>query len=98
DVAGDNQVEPAVAVVVEERRRHAPAAARDLCSGGDVLKVAGTVVPVQRIAVVAGDVQIGEPVVVVVAHGRAHAVAAGADAVDAGGARDVGERAVVVVA
>ena len=77
-VVADEQVEPAVAVVVDERRRHAPAAA--IVRAGllrDVGERAVAVVAEQLAAAEAREVEVDAAVVVEVAGRDAHAVRVG---------------------
>jgi hypothetical protein len=72
DVVGDEDVEPAVAVVVEERAPRVPAqpVLRQAGAGRDVLERAAAGVPEESVLPVVGDEQVFVPVVVVVAGAR----------------------------
>ena len=75
DVIGDNEIEPAVLVVIKPARAGGPSAfIGDAGFGGDVGESSVTVVVVENRAAVAGDVEIGVAVVVVIADGNALAV------------------------
>src|SRR6185295_265637 len=92
-VVPDVEIEPAVAVVVEERGAHAPAVVVGACLLRDVAEPgiavrAGTLVVPELVRAHAGDVEIGAAVVVVVSGGGSHAVGAAAQAAAPG---DVGE-------
>ena len=95
DEAAEEQIEPAVVVVVEPDRARRPAGRGDARLLGDVGERAVAVVVVQRAAAVRGDEDVGVAVVVVVGDGAAHAELRAAG--DAGLVGDVGERAVAVV-
>ena len=94
DVVGDEQIEAAVAVVVEPRGAGREPGVADTGRVGDVGEAQAAKVAEQAILAERGDVEIG-PAVVVVVGGR------GAKAVErnpeARGGRDVGERAVAIV-
>src|SRR5207248_8340717 len=93
-VARDVKVEPAVTVIVEERRRRRPGSAfRPEVWGGAERAVA--LVEIEHIRPVVGQVEVGEAVVVDVAD--RHAVAEAPEA-DAGSLGDVLEPAVAGVA
>ena len=77
DVVGDVEVEPSVAVVVEETRRHRPHLVVDAGRFGDVGERGVTVVAPEPIALEIGQVEIQVAVVVVIADDAAHAVACG---------------------
>ena len=83
-IAGHEQIEAAVVVVVEEPGAGAPSVSRDPCTGRDVGERAVSLVAIEPVAAIAGDVEIREAVVVVVADRRAHPI----DAV--GGAAETG--------
>ena len=74
EVAGDEQVELPVVVVIEEARACAPATALDACAIRHVGKRSVAHVPVQGVAAEIGHIDILQAVVVVVTHGRAHPV------------------------
>ena len=80
-VVGDEQVEVAVLVVVEEGGGHRPqrpvvgVALREAGAPGHVLERAVAAVAVEQVLAQAGDEEVGVPVVVVVARGRAELVA-----------------------
>jgi hypothetical protein len=96
DVVGDEQVEAAVAVVVEEGTAGAPArpCARDPGARGDVGEPAAPVVVEELVEPVVGDVDVGAAVVVEVADAG---TLPPARAVDAGPAADLGEPAAAEV-
>ncbi len=95
EVVADEEVEVAVAVVVEERGARTPARRAQAGRRGHVGEGAVAVVVVEALAVEAGDVEVGPAVVVVIADGQAHAAHRSAQAC----ARcHVGERPVSVVA
>ncbi len=94
DVAGDEEVEAAVAVVVAPGGAGGPVAERDSGFLGDVGEGAVVVVVVEAVLAEVGDVDVGPAVVVVVGDGDAEAPAFVGDA---GFGGDVGEGAVVVV-
>src|SRR5207249_5947674 len=73
-VSGDEEVELAVVVEVEEAGARAPAAGPHTGARGDVAKRAVAVVAVQRVAAVIGHVEGGKAVVVVVPDRDPHAV------------------------
>ena len=81
DVVGDEEVEPPVAVEVDEGGGDRPqravlrVAAREAGGLGDVLEGAVAVVAEERVAAQAGDEEVGVAVVVVVAGGDAEVVA-----------------------
>ena len=91
----DEQIEMPIAVVVEPRGRCREPGRADARACGHVHERAAARVVEQTVAVQAGDVQIRTPVVVVV--GRRDAEPVHLDS-EARRRRDVGERAVVVVA
>ena len=96
DVVGDEQIEPAVFVVIEPSRAGGPSAfIRDTSFRGDVGESAVAVVVIEDGAAVASHVEIGIAVVVEVADGDSLAVVA--FAADAGFFSDVGESSVAVV-
>ena len=97
DVVGDEQVETAVAVVVDERRARSPSEPRVLQAGalGQLGKRSVAVVAIQAVLAVVGDEQVLVAVIVVVARGGALAPAVRADARPG---RHVLERAVAFVA
>ena len=91
DVVGDEQVEPAVAVVVGERRAGRPPRIADAGLRGDVRERPVVIVAIQMVRAVAGDVEVVPAVVVEVGGDRAHAPSGIADTCLV---RDVDERAV----
>ena len=93
-VVRDEEVEPAVTVVVEERGAASPLAVVDSGPRGHVGERAVTVVVVEDARAVGRDVEIAVAVVVVVAHRQAHATTHPADA---GLLRHVGEGSVAVI-
>ncbi len=94
DVAGDKQIEPAIAVIVAESGSAGPVAELDAGFFGHVGEGAVVVVVVEAVLAVVGDEEVGVTVVVVVADGYAKAPAVVGDSCLGG---DVGEGAVVVV-
>ena len=82
DVVGDEEIEPSVAVVVEEGGARAPSRAwcGEAGAGGDVGERAVAVVAKQPVLAVERDEQVAVAVVVVVGRGSALAPAADADA------------------
>ena len=95
-VVADEQIEQAVAIEVQPHRRRAEGHASVQTAGfRRVHERALAGVAEQPVLADAGDKHVGEAVVVEVADGDAHAVQLD---VEACGARDVGERAVPVVA
>src|SRR4029453_18619222 len=92
EIAGHEQVEPAVVVVVEKAGAGAPSAGGDAGTGGDVGERPVAHVAVQGVAAVVGHVDVGEAVVIVIAGGRAHAVLVLRSAADGGPGRDILER------
>ena len=97
EIAGDEQIEPAVVVVIEEAGARAPSAGGDAGLPGDVGERAVPVVAIERVAAVARDVEIREAVVVVVSHRDAHAVMVLWHSGETGLLRHVDERAIVVL-
>ncbi len=95
-VVADEQVEQAVAVVIDPERGSAePLAGLEAGGASDIGKFAVTVIAEEMALADAGDENVGEAVVVVIADGYAHAVHFD---IEAGGAGDVGERTVAIVA
>ena len=94
DIAGDEEVEFAVAIVIAEGGAVGPVAERDAGLFGDVGKGAVVVVVIEAVFAEVRDVEVGPAVVIVVADGDAEAPALVGDA---GFFGDVGEGAVVVV-
>ena len=89
DVVADVQVEPAVPVVVDERRGDPePRRAGQPAPGGRVGEPPVTLVAVQPRRAEVRQVEVGQAVVVDVPHGHAQTVAVGVDVACAG---DVGE-------
>ena len=95
EVVRDEEVEPAVAVVVEEGRAAAPEPVVDTGPRGHVAETAAALVVVEDAAAVGGDVHVRPAVVVVVPHREAHPPP---QAADPGALRDLGEGPVAVVA
>ena len=96
-VASDEEVEPAVVVVVEEPGARAPSAGRHTGAFRDVGERAVAIVAIERVSAVVGDVEVCEAVVVVVADRDAHAVVVLRHAGETGLLRDVDERAIRVL-
>ncbi len=94
-ITADEEVQIAVAIVVEEAGAGGPAAAGDAGLFSDVGEGAVAVVAEQRVAAEIGDVEVWIAVVVIVAGGHAHAVVA---VLHAGLFGDISEGAVAVVA
>ena len=80
DVAGDEEVEPAVAVVVAPGCAGGPVAESDAGLLGNVGERAVVVVVVEAVLAEVGDVDVGPAVVVVVADGDAESPAVVGDA------------------
>ena len=76
----DEEVEPAVVVVVEPDGAGGPSWSRDPRLLGHIGERAVAVVAVQNAAPVLRDVKIGKTIAVIVAHGCTHAIAATGDA------------------
>src|SRR5687767_2543613 len=74
DVAGDEQVEPTVAIEVRKGAARAPARRSDTGGRRDVGERAVPRVAIQDVWAVVGEVEVGQSVVVVVARAGAHAV------------------------
>ena len=97
DIVRDQEVEPAVLVVVEPSGAGGPLAlVRHTCFGCDFGKSSVAIVVIKDRAAVTGDVQIRVAVVVEIAHG--HPLPVKTFGPHAGFFRDVGECAVAVVA
>ena len=96
-IAGHEQIEAAVVVVVEEPGAGAPSAGPDPRAGGDVGERAVSLVAIEPVAAIAGDVEIREAVVVVVADRHAHPVDAVCGAAETGLLRHVDEGAVTLL-
>ncbi len=79
DVVGDEQVEVAVAIDVDERAARAPERRTGAAGVGDLGKPTASGIAIQRIRPDVGDVEIGEAVIVEVPRAGAHAVVAVAD-------------------
>src|SRR5579859_7068811 len=90
NVAGDEQVDVAVAVVVTPGRAGAEAPAANPCFFRNVFEFAAAEVAVERVAAVSGDEEVELAVVVIVGDGDAHTPA---EAREAGLLGDVLERA-----
>ncbi|MBM3818737.1 MAG: hypothetical protein FJW14_06965 [Acidimicrobiia bacterium] len=89
EIVADVEIEPPVAVDVDEGRRHAPPpGVRRAAPRGDVAEPAVAVVVQQHAAIEPGAIEIDASVVVEIARGHAHAVG---PHVDAAGVGDVGE-------
>src|ERR1700674_1112755 len=73
-IAGDEQVELSIVVVIEEARGDGPASARHAGFGGYIRKRSISVVVIQNVFAVAGHIQIRIPIVVVVADRHSHPV------------------------
>src|SRR5262249_51405182 len=71
----DDEVEPAVAVEIDEAGRGAPEGAVEAGRAGDVEELAAALVEEQPEAAVLGDEDVGPAVVVDVADGHAHVMA-----------------------
>ena len=80
EVAGNEEIQPAVAVVIHECGARAPQRFADAGLGRDVGKGAVAVVAIERRAFEAGHEEVGPLVVVVIADRDAHAVTAEAHA------------------
>ena len=93
-VAGDEEIEPAVAVEVAPGSAGGPVAERDAGFFRDVGEGAVVVIVIEAVLAEVGDVEIGPAVVVEVADDSAEAPAIVGDA---GFGGDVGEGAVVIV-
>ena len=74
-VVADEQVEPSVAIGVDERRRDAPGGIVRAAGGRDLDERAVTLVPKHLVGAEAREVQVNPPVVVDVPGGDAHPVA-----------------------
>ena len=94
DVAGDEEIEAAVAVVVAPGCAIGPVAESDTGLFGHVSECAVVVVVVKAIMAEVGDEDVGPSVIVVVGDGYAEAPAFVGDT---GFCSDVSERAVVIV-
>src|SRR5687767_4996967 len=81
-VAGDKQIEIAVAIDIRKRTTGAPDRRGDTGRFRDVDERAVTVVPVQQVGADVGDVEVDPSVVVNVAGARAHTEPAMPDACD----------------
>src|ERR1700678_3682948 len=97
-VPGNEQIQVAIVVVIEEPRRTGPATGRYAGFGSDVGEGAIAIIVIQDVFSVAGDVEIGKAVVIVVADRDADAVIAIASVGQARFLGDVGEAAVRVLA
>ena len=96
DVVGDDQIEPAIFVVIEPSGAGGPSAfVGDAGFGGDIGEGSVAVVVIENGAAVAGDVEIGIAVVIEIADRNALAVVS--FAADAGFFGDVGKSSVAVV-
>ena len=95
-VIADEEVEQAVAIVIEPEGRGAEAeAVAESALGGDVDECAFAGVAKEAVLADAGDENVGKAVVVVIADGDAHAVHFN---VETGAMGDVGEGAVAIIA
>src|SRR5262249_20599853 len=72
----DEEIGPAVAVIVEERRRRAPAGVAGAGPGRDIAEGAIAIVVPQLVLVEVHEIQVDETIAVIVAGCDAHAVAA----------------------
>src|SRR6266550_667699 len=95
---GNDDVEMAVVIEVEETGRDGPAAACDSCFGGNVGESSVAIIVIKDVLPVARNEEIGVAVIVVVADRDAHAVVASASVGKARGFRHVRETAVFVLA
>ena len=93
-IAGDDEVQPAVAVDIDEAGARRPAVACHAGLFGDIGKRSVAVIPVQNIVAEVGDVEVRPAIVVVVAGRHPHSVGMAAHP---GLLGDVGEGAVAVV-
>ena len=78
DVAADEQIEVAVAIIVQPGGTAAPGTGGHGGAGGDIREGPVALIAIELIAAVAGDVDVEEAVVIVVAHGDTggeHAIA-----------------------
>ena len=98
EVAGDEQVQLAVVIVIEKTRRGGPAAAFDARARRHVRERAIAIVVIEDVVAVTRDVDIREAVIVVVAGGNPHAVVPVAGAVEARSLRHIREAAIRVLA
>ena len=97
EVAGDEQVELAVIIVIEEACGSRPPAAPNARARRHVSERAVAVVVIQRVVAVAGDVNIRESVVVIIPGGYAHAVVSFASVGEARLLRHISETAVRIL-
>src|SRR5258708_3375771 len=90
EIVQDDEILPAVAVIVEERRAGAPPSRQSDFRGlsRDVSKFAAAQIPVQRVSTKAGDEYVDAAVVIKITSRNSHSVTR---VVDAGLARDIGE-------
>ena len=97
EIVRHEQIDTAVAVVVDERAARSPSGStgRQARAGGDVSEAAVSEVVIEHVLPVVGREQIEAAVVVVVADADARCPA---DRAETGARRDIGERAIVVVA
>jgi hypothetical protein len=93
-VAGHDQVEAAVAIVVHEAGAGAPSAPAHTSLRGNVSKSAVAIVAIKNIPAQVGDQQVDVPVIVVIPDRHSHAVGV---ALHAGCLGDVGKGAIAIV-
>ena len=74
-IARNEQIYPAVFVIIRPRRARAEPSGGDARFVGDVFELAISQVVIERVAAVAGDVNIGQAVVIVIGHDHCHAPA-----------------------
>src|SRR5258708_2374072 len=90
EIVQNDEILPAVAVIVEERRPRAPPSRQSDFRGfsRDVSKFAAAQIPVQRVSTKAGDEYVDAAVVVKITRGNSHSVSR---VVDTRFTRDIGE-------
>ena len=93
-IVRDEQVQLAVAIVIEPRRAGAEARVLNARALGHIAKFSVALVVKKMIAIERGDVHVFAAVVIVIGNGDAHSVHFD---IQAAAARNIGERAVVVV-
>src|SRR4029077_11096617 len=93
-IARDDQIEPAIPIVVDETRARTPSAAAHARFGGNVGEAAVAVVVIKSVASQVGHEQINVAIVIVVTGGHAHAVQ---PSLQPRGFSHVGERAIAIV-
>src|SRR5215471_19386137 len=74
-IIDDEQIQPAIIVVVEPAGSDRPLVARDSRLLGHVLEFSVAQIAIENVAIDAGHEQIRMPVIVVVSSGRAHRIA-----------------------